>query len=295
MSTKIITPVAEFAELLPQEYKDLVARGPHGGRRSVRDLGTFKEIVDEHPHCAGCGVALAVRLLAAALPSPADTLIVGTPGCSFFSLVQTALNYSNTAFGNQNAVAAGLKRMLAIRFPQVHKDVVVVAGDGGIADIGLDMTLHSWFRREKITTVMLDNEVYANTGGQESGMSRLGRVLNMAPRGKLFPKIPVFELAKVSGCVYGARVTVAGPYRLGRVVRNAVLLARELGPTYVQVYAPCPTNMKFPPDQTLKAAKEAEKDHYSFEEFMSTEAAEYLARLKTAPEEREEAPEPAKP
>lgn len=295
MSTKIITPVAQFAELLPQEYKDLVANGPYGERRSVRDLGTFKEIVDEHPHCAGCGVALAVRLLAAALPSPADTLVVGTPGCSFFSLVQTALNYSNTAFGNQNAVAAGLKRMLAIRFPQVHKDVVVVAGDGGIADIGLDMTLHSWFRREKITTVMLDNEVYANTGGQESGMSRLGRVLNMAPRGKLFPKIPVFELARVSGCVYGARVTVAGPHRLGRAVRNAVLLARELGPTYVQVYAPCPTNMKFPPDQTLKVAKEAQKDHYSFEEFMSTEAAECLTRLKSASEENEEVPEPAKP
>lgn len=285
MSIKIITPVAEFAELLPQEYKDLVAHGPYNERRFVRDLGTFKEIVDEHPHCAGCGVALAIRLLAAALPSPADTLIVGTPGCSFFALIQTALNYSNTAFGNQNAVATGLKRMLEIRFPYVHKDVVVVAGDGGIADIGLDLTLHSWFRREKITTVMLDNEVYANTGGQESGMSRQGQVLNMAPRGKHFPKIPVFELAKVSGCVYGVRVTVASPHKVGRAIRNAILIARELGPTYVQVYTPCPTNMKFPPNQTLKVAKEAEKDHYSYEEFMSAEAAEYLVQSKAESKE----------
>jgi pyruvate ferredoxin oxidoreductase beta subunit len=279
MSTKIITPVDEFADCLPQEYKELVARGPYREPRSVEDLGTFKEIIEEHPHCAGCGVSLGIRLLAAALPSPEDTLIVGTPGCSFFGLVQTALNYSNTAFGNQNAVAAGLKRMLQIRFPHVHKDVVVVAGDGGIADIGLDLTLHSWFRQEKITTIMLDNEVYANTGGQESGMSRQGRVLNMAPQGKRFPKIPVFEMAKVSGCVYGVRVTVASPRKVGRAVRNAILVAREFGPTYVQIFTPCPTNMKFSPNQTLKVAKEAEKDHYTYEEFLSTEVATYLAQL----------------
>ena len=59
------------------------------------------------------------------------------------------LNYSNTAFGNQNSVASGLKRMLKVRYPDKIKDVIVMVGDGGIADIGLDMTLHSWFE-EKI-------------------------------------------------------------------------------------------------------------------------------------------------
>jgi pyruvate ferredoxin oxidoreductase beta subunit len=279
MSTKIITPVKEFVELLPPEYQDLASRGPFFERKGVEDLGTFKEIVEKHPHCAGCGVALGVRLVAASLPAPEDTLIVGTPGCSFFGLAQTAVNYSNTAFGNQNAVASGLKRMLQIRYPDRHKDVVVLVGDGGIADIGLDLTLHSWFRREKITTIMVDNEVYGNTGGQESGMTVRGQVLNMAPTGKKFPKIPVFEMAKTSGCVYGARVTVARPRRLGRAVRNAILIAREVGPTYVQIYTPCPTNLKFPPDQAIKVAKEAEKTHYSYEEFITEEAAEYLGNL----------------
>ncbi|MFZ5688885.1 MAG: ferredoxin oxidoreductase, partial [Bacillota bacterium] len=104
MSTKIITPVREFADLLPQEYQDLVARGPYFEPKGIEDLGTFKEIIEEHPHCAGCGVSLGIRLVAASLPSPADTVIIGTPGCSFFGLTQTAVNYSNTAFGNQNAV-----------------------------------------------------------------------------------------------------------------------------------------------------------------------------------------------
>lgn len=279
MSTRIITPVKEFAHLLPQEYKDLAANGPFFGSKGLEDLGTYKEIIEEHPHCAGCGVALGVRLTAAALPAPEDTLIIGTPGCSFFGLAQTAVNYSNTAFGNQNAVASGLKRMLQVRYPDRHKDVVVLVGDGGIADIGLDMTLHSWFRRERITTIMVDNEVYGNTGGQESGMSNQGQVLNMAPMGKKFPKVPVFEIAKASGCVYAVRVTVASPRKLGRAVRKAIIIAREVGPTYVQIYTPCPTNLKFPPNETIKVALEAEKDYYAFEEFITPEAAEYLEQL----------------
>jgi len=278
MSLRILKPTAAFADLLPQEYKELVENGPFSEEKGISDLGTFKEIVEEHPHCAGCGVALGVRLVAASLPAPADTLIIGTPGCSFFGLAQTAVNYANTAFGNQNAVASGLKRMLKLRYPDKHKDVVVLVGDGGIADIGLDMTLHSWFRREKITTIMVDNEVYGNTGGQESGMTKEGEVLNMAPDGKKFPKIPVFDLALSSGCAYGARVTVASPNKIGQAVKKAILIAREIGPTYVQIYTPCPTNFKIPPDRTVKIAKEAEAGYYSFDEFVSPEAQEYLQR-----------------
>lgn len=277
MSKKIISPVPALADILPKEYQDLVQHGPHGKSLGVEDLGTFKEITEEHPHCAGCGVSLGVRLAVASLPAPEDTLVVGTPGCSFFALSQTALNYSNTAFGNQNAVASGLKRMLQIRYPGQHKDVVVMVGDGGIADIGLDMTLHSWFRGEKITTIMLDNEVYGNTGGQESGMSALGQVLHMAPKGKNFPKIPVFEMAKTSGCAYGAKVTVASPKKLGEVINKAILIAREVGPTYVQIYTPCPTNLKFSPGDTIKVAKDAQNGVYQFSEFYSPAAEKFLA------------------
>lgn len=279
MSKRIITPVPALADILPKEYQELIANGPHGKSLGIKDLGTFKEITEEHPHCAGCGVSLGVRLAVAALPAPEDTLVVGTPGCSFFALSQTALNYSNTAFGNQNAVASGLKRMLRIRYPEQVKDVVVMVGDGAIADIGLDMTLHSWFRGENITTIMLDNEVYGNTGGQESGMSARGQVLHMAPRGKNFPKIPVFEMARTSGCVYGAKVTVADPKRLGTAVANAIFIARQLGPTYVQIYTPCPTNLKFNPADTISVARKAQESVYAYEEFITNEAAELLSTI----------------
>ncbi len=282
MKTKVMTPVSEFEKYLPEEYRQLVSFGPYSDNNGISDLGIKKEIIEQHPHCAGCGVSLGIRLVAASFPAPEDTIVVGTPGCSFFALSQTAVNYSNTAFGNQNAVATGIKRILKMHYPDRHKDVIVMVGDGGIADIGLDLTLHSWFRGENITTIMLDNEVYGNTGGQESGMSKSGEVLNMAPKGKKFPKIPVYEIAKISGCAYGARVTIASPRLLEKVVKKSILISREIGPTYIQIYTPCPTNLKFPPDKTILTAKQAEKDYYSFDEFISEEAQGYLDSIEVA-------------
>jgi len=278
MSKKLITPTMAFEDVLTPEYKDLIANGPYNrdAPTTVDDLGGFREITEPHPHCAGCGVALGIRTGLASLPSPADTIVIGTPGCSYFALTQSALCYSCTAFGNQNSVASGLKRMLRLRHPGKTKDVMAMVGDGGVADIGLDYTLHSWFRGENITTVMLDNEVYGNTGGQESGMTVEGKVLNMAPTGKKFPKIPVFEMAKTAGCAYAARTTVASPKKVAAAIRRAVLIAREVGPTYVQIYTPCPTNLKFPPNRTIEVAKEAEKSYYIYEEYMTEPAEAYL-------------------
>jgi len=274
METQKIKPVEAFKDDLPDDYRELAQSGY--SNQGLSGLGVVKELTEQHPHCAGCGVALGIRLAIASLPSPENTIVVGTPGCSFFALSQTAVNYSNTAFGNQNAVASGLKRMLTIRYPQKSKDVVVIVGDGAIADIGLDMTLQSWFRGEKITTIMLDNEVYGNTGGQESGMSPIGQKLNMAPTGKKFPKIPVYEMARTAGCAFTARVTVASPYKLEKAIRTAILVSRTVGPSYVQIYTPCPTNMKFPSNKTIEIAKKAQENYYFYDEFISEDAQAFL-------------------
>ncbi len=68
-------------------------------------------------------------------------------------------------------------------------------------------------------------------------------------------------------------------------IERAVLAAREIGPTYVQIYTPCPTNIKFPPADTICVAKEAQRGAYSYQEFMSEEAQTYLDSLeKSAPD-----------
>lgn len=264
-----------FERILPEEYQELVKDGPYGRSLGVKDLGTFKEVIEEHPLCVGCALALSMRLVIASLPSPENTIIVGTTGCSAILMPQVAIHNIHSLFGNQSAVATGLKRALRIRYPDKPKDVVVMAGDGGIADIGLSSTMHSWFRRENITTIMLDNEAYSNTGGQESGMTRQGVVLNMAPLGKKFPKIPLDEVAKIAGCAYVATTTPTEARRLGQMVRRAVLVAREIGPTYVQISCLCLTNYKLTPSEMLKRIKETE-----IKEYMTPEAEELIERLE---------------
>lgn len=271
-----------FEKVLPREYQELVKDGPYGRNLGVKDLGTFKEVIEEHPLCAGCSLALSIRLVLASLPSPENTIIVGSTGCNSLLMPQVALHNIHSLFGNQSSLATGLKRALKIRYPNKTKDVVVMAGDGAIGDIGLSPTMHSWFRRENITTIMLDNEGYSNTGGQESGMTRQGMVVNMAPTGKKFSKMPFDEVAKVAGCAYVAVVTPAKPRRLGRMVRRAILVAREIGPTYVQIFCPCSTNYKFPPSETLKRAKETE-----IKEYMTAEAKALIAELERGSETEE--------
>jgi len=281
MSEKILKITPCFEDIMPAEYKELVASGPFGRGLGVSQLGTYKELLEEHPLCAGCGLALSMRLILASLPSPENTVIVGSTGCSELAFPQVALHNIHSLFGNQNAVASGLKRALKLRFPDRAKDVVVVAGDGATADIGLDMVMQSWFRGENITTIMLDNEAYANTGGQESGMSQKGTVLYMAPKGKKFHKISMPEIAREAGCAYVATVTPAQSKRLGKVVRRAILIAREVGPTYVQIFAPCPTNYKFKPLETIAVAKQREKEGvHKTVEYISPEAQVFLDMLE---------------
>ncbi|MCG8499924.1 MAG: thiamine pyrophosphate-dependent enzyme [Firmicutes bacterium] len=281
MSKRIFKMCPEFEDIMPDEYKELVEKGPYGKGYGVSDLGNFKELIEEHPLCAGCGLALALRLVIASLPVPEETIVVGSTGCSSLLFPQVALHNIHSIFGNQNAVATGLKRAMQLRFPDKEKDVVVIAGDGATADIGLDMVMQSWFRRERLTTIMLDNEAYANTGGQESGMSVEKKVLNMAPTGKKFPKICLPEVAREAGCDYVATVSSANSRRIEKVVRQAVLTAREVGPSYVQIFSPCPTNYKFKSHESVAMAKAREKDGtYSMVEYVSDNARSFLEGLK---------------
>src|SRR2546425_12174508 len=86
--------------------------------------------------------------------------MVGSTGCTSLVFPHVAVHNIHSLFGNQNAIASGLKRALSVRFPDRVKDVVVLAGDGATVDIGLDYTLQSWFRQEKFTTICFDNELY---------------------------------------------------------------------------------------------------------------------------------------
>jgi pyruvate ferredoxin oxidoreductase beta subunit len=277
MSLDYVKVSPGFGKYVAKEYRDFVEHGPFGKQVSVTQMGTFKEALDEHPMCAGCAMTLFLRLAIISFPNPEDTITVGTAGCGRLAISQAVIPFVYGNYGDTNAVASGLKRGLMTRFPNKHKDVVVLAGDGGLADIGFSMMMHSWFRKEKFTTIMLDNEVYGNTGGQESGMTNKGAVLKMAPLGKKFEKIDMPELARTAGCAYVAVVVPNNPRRVENVIKKAILIAREVGPTYIQAYTSCNIEYAIPTDKVMEDANNVEKDRYQFTEYITDEAKEYLA------------------
>ncbi len=269
-----------FEKILPIEYQDLVNHGPFGRQVKVTEMGKFKEILEEHPMCAGCAMTLFIRLTFIGLPNPEHTIMVGTAGCGRLAISQAAVPFIYGNYGDTNAVASGLKRGLELRFPNQKKDVVVMAGDGGLIDIGFQQMMHSWFRQEKFTTIMLDNEVYGNTGGQESGMTMKGKILKMAPRGKLVDKIDAIGLAKTAKVDYIARLTPTNPSRVVRTIRRAVMVAREVGSSFIQAYTSCNIEYAIPTPEVMKDAFDVEKERYGFEEIISDRAKAYLDEIE---------------
>ena len=60
---------------------------------------------------------MAFRYILASLPNPEDTVMVGSTGCTSLVFPMVAVHNIHSLFGNQNAIASGLKRALSVRFP----------------------------------------------------------------------------------------------------------------------------------------------------------------------------------
>jgi pyruvate ferredoxin oxidoreductase beta subunit len=99
----------------------------------------------------------------------------------------------------------------------------------------------------------------------------------MAPLGKKFDKMDMVGMAKIAGCAYVATVVPNNPRRVESVIKKAVLIAREIGPTYIQAYTSCNIEYAIPTDKVMEDAKTVEDDRYKFSEYMSDDAQEYLA------------------
>ena len=298
MSKEKIVLCEDLAYIMPPEYQELVENSTYGKvDRGWKDIGSSKELIEQHSLCAGCPESIAFRYILASLPAPEDTVFVGSTGCTSLVFPHVAVHNIHSLFGNQNAIASGLKRALKARFPDREKDVVVLAGDCATVDIGLDMTMQSWFRQEKITTICFDNELYANTGGQESGLMQKGFVAKMAPKGKNFEKVRLPEIAREAGCHYSVILTVSKPNRVEEVINNAVHIAREVGPTFVQLYTPCILEIGKQSMEGLDEMKDSEKIGGRFvqKEFITPEAQVVIDRLKQEKKERKKAARKLKP
>lgn len=117
------------------------------------------------------------------------------------------------------------------------KSLWMYGGDGWAYDIGYGGLDHVLASGENVNILVVDTEVYSNTGGQASKASQIGAVAQFAASGKKTKKKDLGLLAMSYGYVYVAQVAMgANPAQLVKVLREAELYD---GPSLIIAYAPC--------------------------------------------------------
>ncbi|MRR57225.1 MAG: pyruvate:ferredoxin (flavodoxin) oxidoreductase [Deltaproteobacteria bacterium] len=128
------------------------------------------------------------------------------------------------------------KRFLSVADYLVKKSVWSVGGDGWAYDIGFGGLDHVIASGKNINLLVLDTEVYSNTGGQASKSTPLGAVAQFAAGGKLMPKKDLGLIAMSYGTAYVATVSLAYP---AQAVKAFIEAENFDGPSLILAYAHC--------------------------------------------------------
>ena len=119
----------------------------------------------------------------------------------------------------------------------VRRSVWIVGGDGWAYDIGSSGLDHALASGLDINILIMDTEVYSNTGGQMSKSTPLGAVAKFAAGGKTIGKKDVAQQAIAYGNVYVARIAMgANPQQTLQALREAEAYP---GPSLIIAYSHC--------------------------------------------------------
>ena len=106
------------------------------------------------------------------------------------------------------AVASSARHLLAVTSALVRKSVWIFGGDGWAYDIGFGGLDHVLSLGRDVNILVLDTEVYSNTGGQASKSTQRGAMAKFAAAGKASPKKDLGAAARAYGNVYVGQIAI---------------------------------------------------------------------------------------
>ncbi|CCC82646.1 pyruvate synthase subunit PorB [Thermoproteus tenax] len=242
--------------------------------RGVWDLPAEELFASGHRACAGCGPAIAMRWITKT--AGANTIVVNATGCMEVTTTQypeTAwmLPYLHVAFENAAAAASGVEsavRTLSKKglWKSGKTNVIVVAGDGGTYDIGLQSLSGMLERRHHVLYILYDNEAYMNTGIQRSGSTPKYAWTTTTPvgkaiRGKIQEKKDIMGIVMAHRVPYAATASISNILDMANKIKTALEYTEE-GPTFLHILAPCPPGWRFPEERTVEVARLAVETGY---------------------------------
>jgi len=207
--------------------------------KSLRNIPTH--------YCAGCGHGIAHRLIAEVVDELGireRVIAIAPVGCAVIAYDYWDFDCSEAAHGRALAVATAIKRV------RPENIVFTYQGDGDLAAIGTNETMHAANRGENLTVIFINNAVYGMTGGQMAPTTLLGQKTATTPKGrdaKLhgWPLKISEMLVSLSGVKYIERTSLHSPQEViktKKAIKQAFVNQIETtGFSLVEILSPCPT------------------------------------------------------
>ena len=215
-------------------------------RNSVKGSQFYPPLFEFSYACSGCGETAYIKLLTQLFGEKA--LIANATGCSSIyggsaPTCPYTVNkqghgpaWANSLFENNAEFGFGMR--LAYDAQNIpDKSVWIVGGDGWAYDIGFSGLDHVLASNLNVNILVLDSEVYSNTGGQTSKATPLGAVARFARMGKRNKKKDLGLIAMTYKNAYVAQVSIGANKQQ---VINAFTEAESYdGPSLIIAYTPC--------------------------------------------------------
>ena len=130
-----------------------------------------------------------------------------------------------------------IKELLDMKGELVTKSQWIIGGDGWAYDIGYGGLDHVLANDQNVNVLVLDTEVYSNTGGQSSKSSQAASIAKFTASGKKVAKKDLAQIAMAYGHVYVAQIALgANPMQAIKAMKEAESYD---GPSLTIAYAPC--------------------------------------------------------
>lgn len=216
--------------------------------------------------CAGCGEATALRMwmAATAFQNGRDNIgIVNSTGCttvygSTYPYNPWMVSWTNSLFENGPTDAMGVRA----RWDQLGWDgkrLWVLGGDGAMLDIGFGALSRMMASGMDIKVLVLDTQVYSNTGGQSSTSTYTGQGTKMSPfgkaeQGKSERRKEIAQIAMMHPNVFVASTTAAHANHFYRAVLDANTFP---GPAVISVYTTCQPEHGVGDNESMQRARAA--------------------------------------
>ncbi len=232
--------------------------------KNLKELSTSNDRFEgAHLLCPGCAHSIIVREL---MNCTDDNLVISSnTGCLEVSTavypytswdtswIHIGFENAATAVAGAEAMYKARKRKGTLKDPDAPVKFVAFGGDGSTYDIGFQWLSGAVERGHDFTYICLDNEVYANTGGQRSSSTPIGASATTSPAGRVSygEKMMKKDLVGIMAAHGAPYVAQMAPNKWKDMIKKMQKALATEGPVYLNAISACTTEWKFDPKDTI--------------------------------------------